>query len=205
MCQSCACLRRLYWHLRMLWPELSGQHCLGPVLVRFLSGFSGKFCLVSVRCPDFVRIRCPLSVCPDFVCRDSVRYPDSVSIFRKSLWRCPDFYCRCPLNSGCDADLNAYDVNSTCIDFEGGYSCECPTGYSDDGIKCTDTNECGNPENVPARSTCTNIDVSIVITCNTGFQMTDDQWWFWIFFRNDARWRSPWRSQKFTDKGSPST
>ena len=45
-------------------PELSGQHCLGPVLVRFLSGFSGKFCLVSVRCPVFVRICCPVSVCP---------------------------------------------------------------------------------------------------------------------------------------------
>ena len=132
----------------------------------------------SCPCPVFVRIfRKVLSgVCPvSGFCQNSLSYPDSVSIFRKSLWRCPDFYCRCPLNSGCDADLNAYDVNSTCIDFEGGYSCECPTGYSDDGIKCTDTNECGNPENVPARSTCTNIDVSIVITCNTGFQMTDDQ------------------------------
>ena len=56
----------------LLEAELSGQHCLGPVLVRFLSGFSGKFCLVSVRCPDFVRIRCQVSVCPDFVCRDSI-------------------------------------------------------------------------------------------------------------------------------------
>ena len=69
-------------------PELSGQHCLGPVLVRFLSGFSGKFCLVSVRCPDFVRIRCPLSVCPDFVCRDFVRCPDSVRIPMNFFVRC---------------------------------------------------------------------------------------------------------------------
>ena len=63
--------------------ELSGQHCLGPVLVQFLFGFSGKFCLVSVRCPDFVKIRCPVSVC-----RDSVRCPDSVSIFQKKSVRC---------------------------------------------------------------------------------------------------------------------
>ena len=64
-------------------PELSGQHCLGPVLVRFLSGYTGKFCLASVRCRGF------LSVCPDFVCRDSVRCPDSVSIFQKKSVR-PD-------------------------------------------------------------------------------------------------------------------
>ena len=69
-------------------PELSGQHCLGPVLVRFLSGFSGKFCLVSVRCPDFVRIRCPVSVCPDFVCRVFVRCPDSVRIPMIFFVRC---------------------------------------------------------------------------------------------------------------------
>ena len=75
----------------------------------------------------------------------------------------------------CDADLNACDVNSMYIDFEGGYSCECLTGYSGDGVKCTDINECANPENVPAHSTCANTDASFVITCNTGFQMTDDQ------------------------------
>ena len=33
-----------------------------------------------------------------------------------------------------------------CIDFEGGYSCECLTGYSGDGVKCTDINECANLE-----------------------------------------------------------
>ena len=55
----------------------------------------------------------------------------------------------------CDADLNACDVNSMCIDFEGGYSYECLTGYSGDGVKCTDIDECANPENVLAHSTVT--------------------------------------------------
>ena len=62
---------------------------------------------------------------------------------------CTDI-CEC-----CDADLNACDVNSMCIDFEGGYSYECLTGYSGDGVKCTDINECANPENVLAHSTVT--------------------------------------------------
>ena len=69
--------------------DVGGQHCPCPVRVSFLSGFSGKFCPVSVRCPDSVRIFCQVSVCPESVCLDSVRCPDSVRIFRKKAVRCP--------------------------------------------------------------------------------------------------------------------
>ena len=50
----------------------------------FYSDFSDK----SVRCLDSVRIHCPVSVCPDPVCLDSVRCQDSVRIFRKKAFRC---------------------------------------------------------------------------------------------------------------------
>ena len=56
--------------------DVGGQHCPCPVRVLFLSGFSGKSCPVSVWCPDSVQIFCPMSVCPDFFCLDSVRCPD---------------------------------------------------------------------------------------------------------------------------------
>ena len=68
--------------------DVGGQYCPCPVLVSFLSGFSGKSCPVSVCCPDSVRIRCPVSVCPDSVCLDFVSFPDSVRIFGKNAVRC---------------------------------------------------------------------------------------------------------------------
>ena len=68
--------------------DVGGQLCPCPVLVSFLSGFSGKSCPVSVRCPDSVRIFCPVSVCPDSVCLDFVSCLDSVRIFRKNAVRC---------------------------------------------------------------------------------------------------------------------
>ena len=80
--------------------------------VSFLSGFSGKSCQVSVCCPNFVRIYCPVSVCPDSICLDSVRCPDYVQIFWKMMsivsvrpdkdetaLSCRDFRCPCPLTS----------------------------------------------------------------------------------------------------------
>jgi len=36
--------------------DVGGKYCPCPVLVSFLSEFSGKSCTVSVCCPDFVRI-----------------------------------------------------------------------------------------------------------------------------------------------------
>ena len=51
-------------------PDVGGQHCQCPVHVPFSSGFSGKWCPVSVCCPYSVRIfvkkyvRC-LSIRPD--------------------------------------------------------------------------------------------------------------------------------------------
>ena len=75
-------------HLMFSMTDVGGQHCPCPVRVSFLSGFSGKSCPVSVRCPDSVRIFCQVSVCPDSVCLDSVRCPDSVRIFGKQAVRC---------------------------------------------------------------------------------------------------------------------
>ena len=74
--------------LPVLKADVGGQLCPCPVLVSFLSGFSGKSCPVSVRCPDSVRIFCPVSVCPDSVCLDFVSCLDSVRIFRKNAVRC---------------------------------------------------------------------------------------------------------------------
>ena len=54
-----------------------------------LSGFClSRFCPVSGFCPDFSKKDFPVSICPDFVCLDSVRCQDFVRIFEKNAVRC---------------------------------------------------------------------------------------------------------------------
>ena len=100
----------------MYYPKLSGQHCLG--LVRFLSGFSRKFCLVSVRCPDSVQIfRKVLSgVCPvSGLCQNSLsgfclsRFCP-VSGFRLYFSETVCSVSVCPAGQGQDSDVRIFTV-----------------------------------------------------------------------------------------------
>ena len=70
--------------------------CPCPVLVSFLSKFSGKSRSVSVCCPDSVWIFCPVSVCPDFRKKLSDVCLSGRTRTRQS---CPDFHCPCPPTS----------------------------------------------------------------------------------------------------------
>ena len=66
--------------------DVGGQHCPCPVLVLFLSGFSGKSSPVSVRCPDAVRIiekNYPLSVGPAGPGRDRAVQTFTVLVRRR--------------------------------------------------------------------------------------------------------------------------
>ena len=98
--------------------DVGGQHCPCPVRVSFLSGFSGKSCPVSVRCPDSVRIFCQVSVCPDSVCLDYVSCPDSVQIFRQNAVLCLSvriFLSRsCPLSGFC-RDFLKKRLSAVCL------------------------------------------------------------------------------------------
>ncbi len=58
------------------------------VRVLSVSRFCPDFPENPVRCLSAVRILCPVSVCPDFVCLDSVRCPGFVRISRKNSVRC---------------------------------------------------------------------------------------------------------------------
>ena len=62
--------------------DVGGQHCPCPVLISFLSGFSGKSCPVSVCCPDFLSSVCLSGFClPGFY----------LSRFSPPTRFCPDF------------------------------------------------------------------------------------------------------------------
>ena len=92
--------------------------CPCPVRVSVLSGFSGKTCPVSVCCPDSVQIFCPVSVCPDSVCLDSVRCPDSVRNFVKNPVRCLSVRMSlsrfCPVSGFCP-DFQRKTLSIVCL------------------------------------------------------------------------------------------
>ena len=84
---------------------ISGKSC--PVSVYcldYVRFFLSDVCLDSVRCPDSVQNSvksCPMFVCPDFFCLDSVRIFEKKSSGRtKTKLRCLDFQCSCPPTPG---------------------------------------------------------------------------------------------------------
>ncbi|VDI73636.1 Hypothetical predicted protein [Mytilus galloprovincialis] len=84
----------------------------------------------------------------------------------------------------CDVDVNECDnpgicINGdkTCVNEDGGYQCNCGSGYekvsADDSVSCADINECSSAttNNCSATvSTCQNTDGGYTCRCNTGYQ-----------------------------------
>src|SRR6185436_6353227 len=61
-------------------------------------------------------------------------------------------------------------ANATCQNTAGSRTCTCNTGYTGDGVTCTDINECAtNNGGCSANATCQNTAGSRTCTCNTGY------------------------------------
>nr|XP_024214767.1 fibrillin-2 [Halyomorpha halys] len=58
-----------------------------------------------------------------------------------------------------------------CINTDGSFRCECPSGYILDstGKNCIDDNECLHSNNICGNGTCTNVEGSFECSCNFGF------------------------------------
>ncbi|CAG2236072.1 unnamed protein product [Mytilus edulis] len=85
----------------------------------------------------------------------------------------------------CDVDVNecvdnpgiCINGDKTCVNEDGGYQCNCGSGYekvsADDSVSCADINECSSAttNNCSATvSTCQNTDGGYTCRCNTGYQ-----------------------------------
>ncbi|MEK6799202.1 MAG: EGF domain-containing protein [Planctomycetota bacterium] len=70
----------------------------------------------------------------------------------------------------CALGTHNCDVNATCTDTAGGFTCACNSGYSGDGVTCTDDDDCTlMTANCDANATCTNTPGSFTCTCNAGY------------------------------------
>ena len=65
---------------------------------------------------------------------------------------------------------DACDANATCEDVAGTDTCICATGFTGDGLTCTDNDECSNgSNNCDENATCSNTPGSFSCDCNSGF------------------------------------
>ena len=68
-------------------------------------------------------------------------------------------------------DTDNCHANATCTNTDGSFTCACDTGYSGDGVTCTDDDECIlDTAGCDANATCTNTDGSFYCTCDTGYE-----------------------------------
>ena len=65
---------------------------------------------------------------------------------------------------------NTCSEESTCVDSDGSYECECNLGWTGSGITCMDFDECAlGLDDCSDDATCANEDGSFTCTCNLGF------------------------------------
>ena len=75
----------------------------------------------------------------------------------------------------CELQTDNCDINATCDNTEGSFSCTCNTGYNGDGTSCADINECIlDMQPCDANATCDNTEGGYTCTCNSGFTGTGD-------------------------------
>ena len=64
--------------------------------------------------------------------------------------------------------------DGTCTNTAGSFTCACNSGFSGDGVTCTDDDECTlGTHNCDALATCTNASGSFTCACPTGYDDTN--------------------------------
>uniref|UniRef100_A0A0G4HXX7 Uncharacterized protein n=1 Tax=Chromera velia CCMP2878 TaxID=1169474 RepID=A0A0G4HXX7_9ALVE len=70
----------------------------------------------------------------------------------------------------CTTNVHNCDTSAECTDTAGSFTCSCNTGFSGNGISCTDEDECtASTDNCHSNADCTNTVGSFTCACNTGF------------------------------------
>ncbi|KAI8481558.1 transmembrane receptor protein tyrosine kinase [Branchiostoma belcheri] len=71
----------------------------------------------------------------------------------------------------CTAGIDNCDTQATCTNTDGSFNCTCNSGYTGDGVTCSDADECyTNADNCHTHATCSNMEGSFNCSCNPGYQ-----------------------------------
>lgn len=74
------------------------------------------------------------------------------------------------INECATGGRNDCDVNATCTNTKGSFTCACKAGFSGNGVTCSDVNECtAGTHNCSANATCTNTAGAFTCACKSGF------------------------------------
>ncbi|XP_078662329.1 uncharacterized protein LOC144906165 isoform X2 [Branchiostoma floridae x Branchiostoma belcheri] len=131
------------------------------------------------RCPDGYILQSDNSTCmlnASFTCGATCNDPAYCVVGNSSTCACPPGYM---LESGVNCEdidecsnstLNNCDpLSGTCVNTDGGYSCECDAGFTlqADGTTCQDNNECTD---LCKNGDCVNTPGSFNCTCHAGYK-----------------------------------
>jgi hypothetical protein len=78
----------------------------------------------------------------------------------------------CVADAGCNVNNGGCHPVATCTDTVGGAVCQCPAGYSGNGVGeagCVDIDECLTNNPCSPNASCTNTEGSFECTCNDGY------------------------------------
>ncbi|GFR76121.1 latent-transforming growth factor beta-binding protein 4 [Elysia marginata] len=80
------------------------------------------------------------------------------------------------VGTSCDTDVNECELRANlcpqeqmCVNTNGSYTCDCPTGYTVNGTACDDIDECADPLVSKCPQECTNSPGSFYCYCRNGF------------------------------------
>lgn len=83
-------------------------------------------------------------------------------------WDCAGMPTVCTDIDQCTEQTDNCDSNATCMNIPGTFLCMCNSGFTGDGLTCSDINECLMTPCDP-NAACVNSPGSYTCTCNAGF------------------------------------
>ena len=77
-----------------------------------------------------------------------------------------------------DKENSCHKHHAICNNPDYSYTCRCKPGFTDDGKRCSDVDECTSGQNeCPSNSRCENQVGSFLCPCNDGYARKDQEWW----------------------------
>ncbi len=171
-CGGASC-NKVYWNVAIGLDETS-DNCV--LTTRMSAAPEGRFAALTTPSGTtypYIDVNVPLTDTSGLICR---KHPlnetgSGVSTVYTSISSPVTFSSTfSKLVDECALGLDNCHSDAICTDTPSSYSCACGTGYSGNGVSCTDINECSASNGgCSTNATCTNLPGSRSCACNSGY------------------------------------